>query len=63
MSRILLVFLGNKLANIGFGDVELLGLLARVCCTVGVDCTSVDITRVVFVGIFVVVPEIEENVH
>jgi hypothetical protein len=51
MSHRLLVFLGNKLANVGSGDVEVLRLLAGVCCTLGVDYTPADLTRVVCVGI------------
>jgi hypothetical protein len=61
MSHRLLVFLGNKLANVGSRDVELLGLLVGVCCALGVDCAPVDLTGVVCVVICVAV--VEGTVH
>ena len=57
MLHIILLFLGNKIANVGFGDVELLGLLVGVCCALGVDCTPVGLTGVVCVALYVTVVE------
>ena len=59
MSHKLLVFLGNKIYNVRYGDVELLGLLVGVCCTLGLDCTPVDLTGVVCVT----VPGVERTAH
>ena len=58
MSRILLVFLGNILANVGSGDVELLELSVGVFCVLGVDCAPVVLTGVLFVLIYVSVQDI-----
>ena len=46
MSHRLLVFLGNKLAKVGYGDVELLKLFVDVCCALGVDYALVVLTGV-----------------
>jgi hypothetical protein len=59
MSHILLVFLGNKLANVGSGYVELLGLFVGVCCALGVDYAPVDITGVFFIVICITVRGVE----
>jgi hypothetical protein len=53
MSHRLLVFLDNKLVNVGSGDVELIGLFFRVCCTLGVDYACVILTKVFFTVICV----------
>jgi hypothetical protein len=55
MSRIFLVFLGNIFAKFGSVDVELRGLLADVCCALGVDYAPVVLTGVFFTVISVVV--------
>ena len=59
MSHRLLVFLGNKLAKVGSGDVELLGLLVGVCCALVVDYTPVVLTRLFCMIICVAVPYVE----
>jgi hypothetical protein len=58
MSRILIFFIGNRLANVGSEDVELLGLLDGVCCTLVVECTLVDLTGVVCVGFYIAIVEV-----
>ena len=63
MSRRLLIFLGNKLANVGYGDVELLRLLVDVCCTLGVYCAPIVLIGVLCSLICVVVPNIEGTAH
>jgi len=63
MSHKLVVVLGNKLSNVGSGDVELLGLLAGVFYALGVDCAPDDLTRVVCAGICIAVPVVEVTVH
>ena len=63
MSRRLLVFLGNKLANVGSEDVELLKLLVDVCCALGVYCALVVCTRVLCIVICTTVLDIEGTVH
>ena len=55
MSCIFLVFLGNIFAKFGSGDVELHGLLADVCCALGVAYAPVVLTGVFFTVISVVV--------
>jgi hypothetical protein len=59
MSRRLLVFLGNRLAKVGSGDVELLGLLVDVCCALSVDCAPVVLTGVLCIVICVAVPGVK----
>ena len=63
MSRILLVFLSNIHAKVGFGDVELLGLPAGIFCALGVDCASVVLTGVFFTLFCVTVSDIEGTLH
>jgi hypothetical protein len=63
MSHRLLVLLGNKLVKVASGDVELLELLADVCCTLSVDYTLVVLTGVFFSMICVVVPGVKGTVH
>jgi hypothetical protein len=63
MSCIHQVFLGNKLANVGSGDVELLGLLAGVCFTLGVDYAPDDLTGVVCVVLCVIILGVEVTMH
>jgi energy-converting hydrogenase Eha subunit B len=64
MLRKLLVFLGNRLAKVGYGgDVGLLELLACVCCTLGVDSAPVVLTGVFCVVIYVPVPGVEGTAH
>jgi hypothetical protein len=55
MPHIFLVFLGNIFAKFGSRDVELLGLLADVCCALGVDYAPVVLTGVFFTVICVIV--------
>jgi hypothetical protein len=62
MSRRLLVFIGNKLAKVGSGDVELLRLLAGVYYALGVDYTLV-LIGVLCVVICVAVPGVEGIAH
>ena len=63
MLHILLVFLDNIYAKVGFGDVELLGLLAGIFWTLGVDCAYVVLTRVFFTLFCVTVPNIRGTLH
>jgi hypothetical protein len=63
MSRRVLVFLGKKLANVGSGDVELLGLLAGICCALGVDYAPVILTGVLCDMICIRVPGVEGTTH
>jgi predicted Kef-type K+ transport protein len=63
MSRRLLVFLGNRIAKVGSGDVELLKLFADVCYALGVDCAHVVLTGVFCDVICVTVLGIEGTVH
>jgi len=63
MSHRLLVFHGNILAKVGSGDVELLGLLAGVCCALGVHCTPIILTGVLCVVICVAVPDVDGTMH
>jgi len=63
MSHKLLVFLGNRLANVGSGDVEVLRLLVGVCCEIGVDYALVVLTRVFCTVIFISLPGVDEATH
>ena len=63
MLRIFVVFLGNRLAKVGSGDVELLGLLTGVCCALGVDYALVVLTRVLCTVICVTVSGVEWIMH
>ena len=59
----LLVFLGNRLAKVGSGDVELLGLLVGICYNLGVDCTPTVLTVVFCMVICVVMPGVDGPAH
>jgi hypothetical protein len=63
MSRIILVFLSNKIANVGSRYVELLRLLTSFCYTLGVDYTHDVLTGVLCVVICVTVPGVEGTSH
>jgi hypothetical protein len=63
MSHRLLVFLGNRLAKVGSGDVELLGMLVDDCCALGVDYAPAILTRVLCVVICVAVLDIEGTAY
>jgi len=55
MSHILLIFLGNKLANVGSRDVEVFRPLVGVCCALGVDFALAILTGVFCAVICIVV--------
>ena len=59
----LLFFLGNRLANVQSKEVELLGLLASVCCTLGVDSAPVVLNGVLCTMICVTVLGVEGTTH
>lgn len=61
--RVEFVFLGNKLCKVGSGDIELLGLFADVCCTLGVDCALVVLTGLFCAMICIAMPDIEGAAH
>jgi hypothetical protein len=59
MSCRLIVFLGNRLSNVGSRDVELLELLVGVFCSLGVDRAPTNLTGVVCAMICVAVLKVE----
>jgi hypothetical protein len=63
MPHIILVFLSNKLANVGSRYVELLRLLASFCCGLGVDCTHDVLIGVLYVVICVTMLVVEGKTH